>query len=160
MRELPKRLISLVERLYRFLIFFSLLTTSFFAHADFISVKVKQAVLFEGPSNTTDKVFIVTEGYPLEVLVSLKDWKKVKDHNGKISWIESKNTHKERTVLITKDDAVIFNQANEKSHKLANVEKFVVLKLNSPILVDNWAEVKTQIEGLKGYVNAREVWGL
>ena len=160
MRELPKGLISLVERLYRCVIFFSLITTSFLVQADFISVKVKQAVLFEGPSNTTDKVFIVTEGYPLEVLVSLKDWKKVKDHNGKISWIESKNTPNERTVLITKEDAVIFNEANEKSHKLANVEKFVVLKLNSPILVGNWAQVKTQIEGLIGFVNAKEVWGL
>ena len=105
-------------------------------------------------------MYIVTEGYPLEVLVSLKDWKKVKDHNGKISWIESKHTNNERTVLILKDDAVIFNQANEKSHKLAYVEKFVVLKLNSPILVGNWAQVKTQIEGLIGFVNAREVWGL
>ena len=56
-------------------------------------MKAKQAVLFEGPSKTTEKMFIVTEGYPLEVLVSLKDWKKVKDHNGKISWIESKNTY-------------------------------------------------------------------
>jgi len=160
MRELPKGLISLVERLYRFVIFFSLIATSFFVHADFISVNVKQAVLFEGPSKTTEKMYIVTEGYPLEVLVSLKDWKKVKDHNGKISWIESRHTHNERTVLITKDDAVIFNQANEKSHKLANVEKFVVLKLNSPMLVGNWAQVKTQIEGLIGFVNAREVWGL
>ena len=160
MRELPKGLISLLERLYKFVIFFSLVTTSFLVQADFISVKEKQALLFEGPSKTTEKLFIVTEGYPLEVLVSLKDWKKVKDHNGKISWVESKNTHNERNVLIIKDDAVIFNQANEKSHKLANVEKFVVLKLNSPILVGNWAEVKTQIEGLIGFVNAREVWGL
>ena len=160
MRGPPKGLISLVERLYSFVIFFSLLTISFFVHADFISVKVKQAVLFEGPSKTTEKMFIVTEGYPLEVLVSLKDWKKVKDHNGKISWIESKNTHNERTVLILKDDAVIFNQANEKSHKLANVDKFVVLKLNSSMLVGNWAHVKTQIEGLVGFINSREVWGL
>ena len=160
MRELPKGLISLPERLYKFVIFFSLITTSFFVNADFISVKIKQAVLFEGPSKTTEKMYIVTEGYPLEVLVSLKDWKKVKDHNGKISWIESKNIHNERTLLITKDDTVIFNQANEKSHKLANVDKFVVLKLNSPILVGNWAQVKTQIEGLIGFVNAREVWGL
>jgi SH3-like domain-containing protein len=160
MRELPKGLISLVERLYSFVIFFSLITTSFFAHADFISVSVKQAVLFEGPSKTTEKMYIVKEGYPLEVLVSLKDWKKVKDHNGKISWIESRHIHNERTVLILKDDAVIFNQANEKSHKLANVDKFVVLKLNSPILIGDWAQVKTQIEGLIGFVNAREVWGL
>ena len=160
MRELPKGLTSLVERLYRLVVFFSLIATSFFVHADFISVNVKQAVLFEGPSKTTEKMYIVTEGYPLEVLVSLKDWKKVKDHSGKISWIESKNTHNERTVLIIKDDAVIFNQANENSHKLANVDKFVVLKLNSSMLVGNWAQVKTQIEGLIGFVNAREVWGL
>ena len=160
MRELLKGLTSLPQRLYKLVIFFYLLTTSFFVHADFISVKVKQAILFEGPSKTTEKMYIVTEGYPLEVLVSLKDWKKVKDHSGKISWIESKNTHNERTVLITKDDAVIFNQANEKSHKLANVDKFVVLKLNSSMLVGNWAQVKTQIEGLIGFVNAREVWGL
>ena len=116
----------MVEKLYKLVIFFSLTATSFFVQADFISVKAKQAVLFEGPSNTTEKIFIVTEGYPLEVLVSLKDWKKVKDHNGKISWIESKFTHIERTVLILKDDTVIFNQANDKSNKLANVDKFVV----------------------------------
>ena len=150
----------MVEKVYKFVIFFPLIAISFFAQADFISVKAKQAVLFEGPSNTTEKMFIVTEGYPLEVLVSLKDWKKVKDHNGKISWIESKFTHIERTVLILKDDAVIFNQANDKSHKLANVDKFVVLKLNSPMLVGNWAEVKTQIEGLIGFINSKEVWGL
>ena len=150
----------MVKKVYNFVIFFPLIAISFFAQADFISVKAKQAVLFEGPSNTTEKMFIVTEGYPLEVLVSLKDWKKVKDHNGKISWIESKFTHIERTVLITKDDAVIFNQANEKSHKLDNVDKFVVLKLNSSMLVGNWAQVKTQIEGLIGFINSKEVWGL
>ena len=55
---------------------------------------------------------------------------------------------------------MIFNQASEKSHKLANVDKFVVLKLNSSMLVGNWAQVKTQIEGLIGFVNATEVWGL
>ena len=102
----------------------------------------------------------MTEGYPLEVLVSLKDWKKVKDHDGKISWIEAKHTHSERTVLIIKNDAVIFNQANEKSHKLANVEKFVVLKLNSSLFVGGWAQVKTQIEGLIGFISSKEVWGL
>jgi SH3-like domain-containing protein len=105
-------------------------------------------------------MFIVTEGYPLKVLVNLKDWKKVKDHSGKISWIEAKNIQQERTVLILKDDAVIFNEANDKSHKLANVDKFVVLKLNSPMLIGSWVQVKTQIEGLVGFINSKEVWGL
>ena len=148
------------KKFYKGALFFALAFASFFVQADFISVKSKQAILFEGPSNTTEKMFIVTEGYPLEVLVNLKDWKKVKDHNGKISWIEAKNTQDERTVLILKENTVIFNQANDKSHKLANVEKFVVLKLNSAMLIGEWAQVKTQIEGLVGFVNSTEVWGL
>ena len=97
----------MIEKFYKFVLFLSLILSSFLAQADFISVKTKQAILFQGPSNVTEKMFIVTEGYPLEVLVSLKDWKKVKDHNGKISWIESKYTHNERTVLILKDNAAI-----------------------------------------------------
>ena len=157
---LPKRLTSLREKFFKAALFLLFSFCSFFVQADFISVKTKQAILFEGPSNTTEKMFIVTEGYPLEVVVSLKDWKKVKDHNGKISWIEAKNTQKERTVLILKDRAVIFNQANNKSHKLANVDKFVVLKLNSYMLIGNWAQVKTQIEGLVGFISSNEVWGL
>jgi SH3-like domain-containing protein len=150
----------LVKKSYNFLLFFFFISFSFFVQAEFISVKVKQAVLFEGPSKTTEKMFIVTEGYPLKVLVNLKDWKKVKDHSGKISWIEAKNIQQERTVLILKDDAVIFNEANDKSHKLANVDKFVVLKLNSPMLIGSWVQVKTQIEGLVGFINSKEVWGL
>ncbi len=112
-----------------------LLFASFFVQADFISVKSKQAILFEGPSKLLKKCLLLLRVIHLEVLVSLKDWKKVKDHNGKISWIESKNTQDERTVLILKENTVIFNQANDKSHKLANVEKFVVLKLNSAMLI-------------------------
>lgn len=150
----------MVKKFLRGALFIAFALANFSVQAEFISVKTKQAVLFEGPSNTTEKMFIVTEGYPLKVLVSLKDWKKVKDHNGKISWIEAKNTQDERTVLILNNDAVIFNQANEKSHKLANVEKSVVLKLNSNMLIGEWAEVKTQIEGLVGFIHSREVWGL
>lgn len=150
----------MLKKFLRGALFIVFALANFCVQAEFISVKTKQAVLFEGPSNTTEKKFIVTEGYPLKVLVSLKDWKKVKDHNGKISWIEAKNTQNERTVLILNNDAVIFNQANEKSHKLANVEKSVVLKLNSNMLIGEWAEVKTQIEGLVGFIHSREVWGL
>ena len=69
-------------------------------------------------------------------------------------------TQDERTVLILKENTVIFNQANDKSHKLANIEKFVVLRLNSAMLIGEWAQVKTQIEGLVGFVNSKEVWGL
>ena len=149
-----------MKKFLRGALFIAFVSANFSVQAEFISVKTKQAVLFEGPSNTTEKMFIVTEGYPLKVLVSLKDWKKVKDHNGKISWIESKYTQDERTVLILNNDAVIFNQANEKSHKLANVEKFVVLRLNSNLLIGEWAEVKTKIEGLVGFIHSKNVWGL
>jgi SH3 domain protein len=69
------------------LLFFCFISS--FAYADFMSVNADQAFLHEAPSDSTKKSFIVTKGYPLEVVVSLKEWKKVKDHEGLINWIKT-----------------------------------------------------------------------
>ena len=44
-----------------------------------MSVNADQAFLHEAPSGSTKKSYIVTKGYPLEVIVSLKEWKKVNE---------------------------------------------------------------------------------
>ena len=36
--------------------------------AEFIAVKTKKSILYEGPSESTSKEFIVTQSYPLQVL--------------------------------------------------------------------------------------------
>jgi len=128
--------------------------------ADFVSVKTKSALLFEGPSATTKKLYIVTEGYPLEIMVNLKDWKKVRDHTGNISWIQSNLVDKFRTVMTIKDNVNLYHKANLQSSKLGQVSEFVVLNLNSTLVTDGWVNVQSQLEGLSGFVRLEKLWGL
>ena len=116
--------------------------------------------LFEGPSSSTKKKFIVTEGYPLKVIVSLKDWKKVEDHLGKISWAQVKYLDRERTVITLKSQAIIYNKPNKQEAKLAYIDKLVVLNLLSPIVTDGWIKVKSSTIGVQGFIKVEEVWGI
>jgi SH3-like domain-containing protein len=147
------------SRLLFFLgIFFTFFCTN--VSADFLSVKTKNLILFEGPSATTKKKFIVTEGYPLKIIVSLKDWKKVEDHLGKISWAQTKYLDRERTVITLKPQATIYNKPNSNETKLAYIDKLVVLNLLSPLVTDGWIKVKSISIGLEGFIKAEEVWGI
>jgi len=142
-------------RIVFFLTFFC-----FNVSAEFLSVKTKNSILFEGPSSSTKKKFIVTEGYPLKVLVSLKDWKKVEDHLGKISWVRTKDLDRERTVMTLKSEVTIYNKPSINQSKLAYVDEFVVLNLISPIVTDGWIKVKSSTVGLEGFIKVEEVWGI
>mgnify|MGYP001340881788 FL=1 len=142
-------------RIVFFLTFFC-----FNVSAEFLSVKTKNSILFEGPSSSTKKKFIVTEGYPLKVLVSLKDWKKVEDHLGKISWVRTKDLDRERTVMTLKSEVTIYNKPSINQSKLAYVDEFVVLNLVSPIVTDGWIKVKSTTVGLEGFIKVEEVWGI
>ncbi|MFQ3368193.1 MAG: SH3-like domain-containing protein [Methylophilaceae bacterium] len=148
--------------LFRFVFFLGILFTFFSTtvYAEFFSVKTKNLILFEGPSTSTKKKFIVTEGYPLKVIVSLKDWKKVEDHLGKISWAQTKNLDRERTVITLKSQATIYNKPSTSEAKLAHIDKFVALDLLSPVVTDGWIKVKSVSIGLEGFIKVNEVWGI
>jgi len=147
---------------FRFLFYlvvsFALFSSNVFA--EFLSVKTKSLILFDGPSSSTKKKFIVTEGYPLKVIVSLKDWKKVEDHLGKISWAQVKDLDRDRTVITLKSQAIIYNKPNKNSAKLAYIGELVVLNLLSPIVTDGWIKVKSSSVGVQGFIKAEEVWGI
>ena len=126
---------------------------------NFVSVKAKKAILYEGPSEATKKELIITEGYPLMVMVTLKEWLKVKDHKGKINWIKVKDTTSERTIMTLRLGVPIYNEASSSSKRLADVEEKVVLKLSSSLVTDGWANVKSELNDLSGFVSVNDIWG-
>ena len=128
--------------------------------AEFLAVNAKKSVLYEGPSESTSKEYIVTESYPLRVLVKLKDWIKVRDHKGKISWIKFAETSKDRTVMTLKSNVILFYKPSYSSVKLADIGENVALKLLSPLNTNGWIEVKTLSQNIEGYVRAQDVWGI
>ena len=129
------------------------------AYAEFRSVSVSKTILYEAPSATTKRVYLVSEGYPLEVIVNLGDWLKVRDPYGALSWVESKNLQSKRTVIVKVDKANIFKEPELKSALLANIEKDVVIELSDPLIASGWIKVRYQ-QDLDGYIQASQVWGI
>ncbi len=129
------------------------------AYAEFRSVSVSKTILYEAPSATTKRVYLVSEGYPLEVIVNLGDWLKVRDPYGALSWVESKNLQSKRTVIVKVDKANIFKETELKSALLANIEKDVVIELSDPLITSGWIKVRYQ-QDLDGYIQASQVWGI
>ena len=129
------------------------------AYAEFRSVSVSKTILYEAPSATTKRIYLVSEGYPLEVIVNLGDWLKVRDPYGTLSWVESKNLQSKRTVIVKVDKANIFKEPELKSALLANIEKDVVIELSDPLITSGWIKVRYQ-QDLDGYIQASQVWGI
>ncbi len=58
------------------------------------------AVLYDAPSAKAKKLYVVSHGYPVEVLVVVEGWSKVRDAAGELTWIESKQLSDKRTVVV------------------------------------------------------------
>ena len=129
------------------------------AHAaDFRSILPAKAVTYDAPSVASKKLFIMNHGYPVEIIVNLGDWVKVRDQRSGLSWIEGKDLDSKRTVLVT-DNADIKEAESAESKLLATVEKDVILELVSLDIRNGWVKVKHR-DGIAGYIQSSAIWGL
>jgi SH3-like domain-containing protein len=125
---------------------------------EFKSIGVPKAILYDGPSAVASKRFILYQYYPVEVIVSLSNWIKVRDAEGGIHWLESNNLSSTRTIIVKADTSLMHDAPIENSKLVASVEKDVVLKLDQMNPVNGWIKVST-LNGLSGYVPVGDVWG-
>lgn len=125
---------------------------------EFRSVNVPKAILYDAPSLEASKLFLLTSGYPVEVIVNLGEWIKVRDHFGALSWIQGKQLSAKRTALVMADQTEIRQLDNEQSPLVATVEKDVVLEVLTPTAKNGWVKVKHK-DGLTGYIQATAIWG-
>jgi len=128
------------------------------AALEFKSVAVPKAVLYDAPSGSAKKLLLLSQGYPVEIIVNLGDWLKVRDAQGSISWVEAKQLSGKRTVLVTVANAEIRSDAVVTSSLLATLEKDVVLEVAEPKLNNGWLKVKHR-DGVTGFILISSVWG-
>lgn len=124
---------------------------------EYRSVATEAAVLYDAPSRQARKVFILGRGYPVEMLVPIEGWSKVRDATGELAWIENKDLSTRRTVMVRVARADVREAPEESAPLVFQAEQDVVLEL---IAVDGiYARVR-HAEGASGYVRLTEVWGL
>ena len=124
---------------------------------DYRSIAVPAAVLYDAPSLKARKLFILNQGYPVEVFVTLDAWVKVRDASGELAWIEGKNLALQRVVMVKVARAEVRRAPDESAPVVFVAEQDVLLDVVDT--ADNWAHVKHR-DGSTGYIRITQVWGL
>jgi SH3-like domain-containing protein len=127
------------------------------AAAEFRSVIVPKAVVYDTPSAQGKKVYLLGQGYPVEVIVNLAEWVKVRDQKGGLSWIDAKQLSPKRTLLVVVL-ADIKPSPDMSVASIGRLEKDVVIDLLEPAK-NGWVKVKHR-DGLTGFIQTSAVWGL
>lgn len=114
-------------------------------------------VLYDAPSQRGVKVFVIKRLTPVEVVVSLEGWSKVRDAEGGLAWIEKKFLNEKRSVIVTADRADIRQKADEGSPVVFAAEKNVAMDFVE-VAPGGWVKVKHS-DGQSGFVRANQIWG-
>lgn len=124
---------------------------------DYRSVN-EAAVLFDAPSQKAKPLFVIAPGTPVEVIVSLDAWVKVRDLKGDLAWVERRQLADKRMLQVRTGGAQIRVEANDNAKLAFETEADVVLELLEPGPI-GWARVRHR-DGPQGFVKAAQVWGL
>ena len=125
---------------------------------DYRSVEVPVAILYDSPSQKGKKLYLIRAQTPVEVFMRLEGWAKVRDAEGTLAWIESKQLSERRTLMVTAPRAEIRQSDKPDAPVVGELEKWVVVDFLEPG-APGWAKVRHR-DGTTGYVRSTQVWGL
>lgn len=115
------------------------------------------AVLYDAPSQRGVKLFVIHRDTPVEVVVSLEGWAKVRDAEGGLAWIEKKYLAARRSVIVKAEQADALKKSEDGAPLAFAAEKNVSLEYLET-LPGGWIKVRHR-DGQEGFVRAAQVWG-
>lgn len=125
---------------------------------DYVSVADSNAILYDANSTKSKRLFVMSRYTPLEIVVTLKDWIKVRDSTGSLAWIEKRAVSDKRYVVVTAAFATVRKEPDISAPVLYQVSKNVALE-SLGINGGGWIKTRHQ-DGSSGFVRAIEIWGV
>ena len=118
----------------------------------------RAAVLYDAPSTTAGKVAIAGSGVPLEVVIVTDAWIKVRDHSGRLAWIEKAAFGSTRNVMVKSEASVVRQQPRPDAEVVFQAARGVLLEVTGDVDAYGWLPVK-HAGGQAGWLPAHEAWG-
>lgn len=128
------------------------------AAADFRSIADHAVVMYDAPSVRATKLFVVAKFTPVEIVVNLDQWTKVRDQAGDLAWVEKKALSEVRTVVVTAAVVELRASAADQAAVVFRAQQGVALEL-SELGAAGWVKLRHR-DGQSGYVRINQVWGL
>ncbi len=123
---------------------------------EFVSVSTP-AILYDAPSLKAKKLYVATRYLPLEQIVTLDNWVKVRDNTGILFWIEKRALSGKRFVVVTSKVAAVRENPDANATLIFQAPQQLALEW----LENNgngWLKIR-HIDGTTGYIKFSEVWG-
>ena len=133
--------------------------------AEFRATAESPTTLYDGPSAKAKPQFLYGRDVPMEVIVVVEGWAKVRDVGGTIGWIERKSLSDKRTLLVRTPVAEIRERADDASALVFRAEQNVLLELAETAASaqatasPGWVRVRHR-DGTSGFVRINQVFGL
>jgi SH3-like domain-containing protein len=125
---------------------------------EFRSIGESGTPMYDAPSIRAKKIFVASRYYPVEIVINIDNWVKVRDRAGDLAWVEKKALSDKRTVIVTAPIADIRQAAIDQSPLVFQAQLGVALEVAEPSS-GAWVKVR-HIDGVVGYVRINQVWGL
>lgn len=124
---------------------------------DFVSVGDRPAILYDAPSLKANRIFVLGPHYPLEAVVVLEHWVKVRDESGRLLWVEKSFLGQNHYVMVSVPVAGIRQSASDDAPLVFQAKTGVLLEITAAPS-NGWIPVAHQ-DGQSGFVKASQVWG-
>lgn len=118
----------------------------------------RPALLHDAPSTAAGRVAVAGSGVPLEVIVDTQAWLKVRDADGRLSWIEAAALGGPRNVMIKAESSTIRQQPRADAAVVFRAARGVLLEATGDVDAFGWIPVR-HADGLAGWLPAHEAWG-
>lgn len=123
---------------------------------DFVSV-AEPAILYDANSLKAKKLFVATRYLPLEQVVVLDNWVKVRDNSGKLFWIEKRQLSSKRYVMVIVPVTTVYRNPDENTDLAFKATQQLGLEWLGNT-GSGWVKVR-HADGNMGYLKAGDVWG-
>jgi SH3-like domain-containing protein len=133
--------------------------------ADFMSTSGAVTILYDAPSAKAKPLFILGADTPLEVIVPVEGWTKVRDAGGTIGWVEKGHLAARRMLVVRVPVADVRANPDDDAPIVFRAENGVLLELAEPAAsaaettMPGWVKVRHR-DGQSGFVRIAQVFGL
>jgi SH3-like domain-containing protein len=127
------------------------------AALEYLSI-AEPALAYDAPSRQGTPLYAFARGTPVEAIVVLDAWIKVRDAGGELVWVEKRQLSEKRMLIVRVDRAQIRALPDASAPVVVEAERDVLLEFveSGPT---GWVKVQHR-GGQHGYIKTLQVWGI
>ena len=143
----------------------ALLASGVAGAAEYRTTSEAPTLLYDAPSTKARPLFVYGRDVPLEVLVAVEGWTKIRDVGGAFGWIPNKQLAEKRVLQVRVSAADIRANPDEGAPLVFRAEQNVLLDLAesatsaATTATPGWVRVRHR-DGQVGFVKVPQVFGL